>query len=157
MRGWGLAEQGQVVEGMAEIRAGLAALQATGAELTRAYWLALLAEACGNTGQVEEGLQLLTEALAAARTHGSHVWDAELHRLTGELPLRQAASKSEGAETCFREALEVARRQQAKSLELRAATGLSRLWQQRGKRDEARALLAPIYGWFIEGFDTVDL
>jgi TOMM system kinase/cyclase fusion protein len=157
MHGWALAEQGQVTEGMAQIRAGLAALQVTGAELTRPYWLALLAEACGNTGEVEEGLHLLTEALAAAQKHGSHVWDPELHRLTGELLLRQAVSNPEEAETCFRQALGVARQQQAKSLELRVAMSLSRLWQRQGKRDEARELLAPIYGWFTEGFDTADL
>jgi predicted ATPase len=157
MRGWGLVEQGQVTEGMAEMRAGLAALQGTGAELTRPYWSALLAEACGNTGQVEEGLQLLTEALAAAQTHGSHVWDSELHRLTGELLLKQAVANPEEAETCFQASLAVARQQQAKSLELRAATSLSRLWQHRGKRAEACQLLEPIYGWFTEGFDTADL
>jgi predicted ATPase len=157
MRGWGLVEQGQVTEGMAEMRAGLAALQGTGAELTRPYWSALLAEACGNTGQVEEGLQLLTEALAAAQTHGSHVWDSELHRLTGELLLKQAVANPEEAETRFQASLAVARQQQAKSLELRAATSLSRLWQHRGKRAEACQLLEPIYGWFTEGFDTADL
>jgi class 3 adenylate cyclase/predicted ATPase len=157
MRGWGLAEQGQVTQGMAEIHAGLAAIQATGAELTRPYWLALLAEACGKTGQVEEGLRLLTEALAAAQTHGSHVWDAELHRLTGELLLRQAVSNPEEAERRFQESLAIARRQEAKSLELRAAMSLARLWLQQGKRSDAHALLAPIYGWFTEGFDTADL
>ena len=90
-------------------------------------------------------------------TTGERYYAAELHRLQGELLLQHAAPEVAHAETCFQQALAMARRQQAKSLELRAAMSLSRLWQQQGKRDEARALLAPIYGWFTEGFDTADL
>ena len=84
-------------------------------------------------------------------------WEAELHRLRGELLLQHTGAQPEEAEACFQQALDVARRQQAKSLELRAAMSLARLWQQQGQRAEAQALLAPIYGWFTEGFDTADL
>ena len=123
----------------------------------RPYFLALLAEAYGKVQQVEKGLALLGETLAVVDDTGEPRWDAELHRLKGELLLARAAEHHEEAETCFQHALDVARRQQARSWELRAAMSLSRLWQQHGNRDEARALLAPIYGWFTEGFDTADL
>jgi len=136
---------------------GLAAWCATGAEALRPYYLALLAEASGKAGQVEEGLHLLAEALAVANDTGECRWDAELHRLKGELLLARLAEKHAEAETCFQQALTVACRQQARSYELRAAMSLARLWQRQGKRTEAHALLAPIYGWFTEGFDTVDL
>ncbi len=136
---------------------GLAAWRATGAEALRPYYLALLAEACGKAGQVEEGLHLLAEALAVANDTGECRWDAELHRLKGELLLARSAEKHAEAETCFRQALAVSRRQQAKSLELRVAMSLVRLWQRQGKRAEAHTLLAPIYGWFADGFDTADL
>jgi predicted ATPase len=157
LRGWVLVEQGQYTEGMTQIHQGLAAYWATGAKLARSYWLALLVEACGVAGQVEEGLSVVTEALTAAHTTGERFWEAELYRLQGELQLRQAVHDKAQAEVCFHRALDVARSQQAKALELRAATSLSRLWQQQGKRAEARDLLAPIYGWFTEGFDTTDL
>jgi hypothetical protein len=104
---------------------------------------------------------LLAEALAEAHTlveqHEERLWEAEVHRLRGVLLLRQTGTPQEKAEACFLQAMDVARRQQAKSLELRAAMSLARLWQQRGKRAEARELLAPVYGWFTEGFDTADL
>lgn len=127
------------------------------------YYLALLAEAYGKAGRAEEGLILLADALAVAHKTDERWWEAELHRLKGELLLRQALgdiSRSplhREAETCFRHALDVARRQQAKSLELRAAMSLSQLWQQQRKAVEARRLLAPIYGWFSEGLASVDL
>jgi predicted ATPase len=117
----------------------------------------LLAEACGKAGQAGEGLTLLAEALAAVANTGERLYEAELYRLKGELLLRPAAADAPQAETCFQQALDVARRQQAKSLELRAALSLSRLWQQQGKRAAARQLLAAVYGWFTEGFDTADL
>jgi predicted ATPase len=98
----------------------------------------------------------LAEALALLATSGVRWWEAELHRLRGELLLQRSSAPPGEAESCFHQALAVARAQQAKSLELRAAMSLSRLWQQQGKRDEARQLLAPIYGWFTEGFDTAD-
>ena len=120
-------------------------------------WLALLAEATGNAGQVAEGLALVAEARAWVDIHAERFWEAELHRLQGRLLLQDAPPDAHQAETCFQQALALARRQQAKSLELRAAMSLSRLWQQQGKQVEARELLGPIYGWFTEGFDTADL
>jgi predicted ATPase len=144
---------------MAQMRQGLAAYRASGTERQRPYYLALLAEAYGSIGQTAEGLSLLAEALALVDKIGEHGWGAELHRLQGELLLAQAGERQQvqEAEACFHQALDVARRQQAKSWELRAAMSLSRLWQQQGKRAEARELLAPVYGWFTEGFDTADL
>jgi predicted ATPase len=100
---------------------------------------------------------MLAEAMAVVENTGGSFYKAELHRLQGDLLLSQSASNSIEAEARLQQALEVACRQEAKSLELRAAMSLSRLWQQQGKRDEARELLAPIYGWFTEGFDTADL
>jgi predicted ATPase len=155
LQGWALAAQGQRAEGMAQIQQGLVALRATGTEVLRPYYLGLLANEFGKMGQVREGLALLDEALALVHKTGERWPEAGLHRLKGELLL--SADNHTEAEGCFHLALEVARRQQAKSWELRAAMSLSRLWQQQGKRDEARALLAPIYDWFTEGFDTADL
>ena len=155
-RGWALAAQGYSAEGIAQIHQGLAALRAAGVERGRAHWLALLAEAYGYAGQTHEGLNVLAEALAAVHNRAGRWWEAELYRLRGELLLHMGA-QPEGAEACLQQALAVARRQQAKSLELRAAMSLSRLWQQQSQRAEARELLSPIYGWFTEGFDTPDL
>jgi class 3 adenylate cyclase/predicted ATPase len=155
--GWALAMQGQSAEGLAQLRQGLAALLAMGLTLSQPLCLVLLAEAAGNAGQVAEGLRLLGEALAVMEESRRGDLLAEAYRLQGELRLRQAVPEVAQAEACFQQALAIARRQQAKSWELRTATSLSRLWQQQGKRDEARALLAPIYGWFTEGFDTADL
>jgi predicted ATPase len=159
MRSWALAAQGQGTEGMAQMRQGLAAYRASGTERARPYYLALLAEAYGSIGQPAEGLSLLAEALALVDQIGERGWRAELHRLQGELLLAQAGESHQvpGAEACFHQALDIARHQQAKSWELRAAMRLSRLWQRQGKRDEARELLTPLYGWFTEGFDTADL
>jgi predicted ATPase len=135
----------------------LAAYRVTGAEVFRPYGLALLAKAYGKEGQSEESLSVLAEALAAAHTTGGYFYEAELHRLKGELLLALSPDNQTEAETCHQRALAVARHQQAKSLELRAAMSLSRLWQRLGKRAEAHQLLAEIYGWFTEGFDTADL
>ncbi len=156
LRGWALADQGQAEQGLADMRQGLASWRRV-AQLAQPYWLALLAEAYRNGGQLMEGLTALEQALALVEQNDERYYEAELHRLKGELLLRQAVPDEAGAETCSRQALEVARRQQAKSLELRAAMSLSRLWQRQGKRAEAYELLAPIYGWFTEGFDTADL
>jgi predicted ATPase len=149
LRGWALVEQGQGEAGLTQIGQGLAALRATGAEA--GAYLVWLVVAYGRVGQREEGRRVAGEALAVSRT------DAGLYRLKGELLLRCSAEHHAEAESCFRQALEIARRQQAKSLELRAAMSLARLWQRQGKRAEAHALLAPVYGWFTEGFDTADL
>jgi predicted ATPase len=157
LRGWALFAQGQGTEGMVQMRQGLTALQATGGDVRRPLFLALLAEAYGGIGQTEEGLNVLAEALAAAEKTGGRFYEAELYRLKGELLVARAAEPDAEAEACFQQALDIARRQQAKSLELRAAMSLSRLWQQQGKHDEARELLTSVYGWFTEGFDTADL
>ena len=156
LQGWALAMHGQGEDGIAQLQQGLAAMRALRIELGWPSYLALLVEAYGNVGQTEAGLTTLTEALATAHRTGERWWETELHRLKGELLLRQV-NPTEEAEACFRQAIEIARQQQAKSLELRAATSLSRWWQQQGKRPEAHDLLAPIYGWFTEGFDTADL
>jgi predicted ATPase len=157
--GWTLVEQGREEEGIAQMRQGLAAWQVTASQTWRPYYLALLAEACAKVGQVEEGLIVLAEVLAIIDQTGERLYEAEVYRLKGEFLLRQAASPASAteAEACFQQAMATARCQQAKSLELRAATSLSRLWQRQGKRAEALALLAPVYGWFTEGFDTADL
>ncbi len=150
--------QGRVAEGIAQMRQGMTALRATGAELGLAHRLGRLAEAQGIAGQPAEGLEGLAEALATAERTGERRSEAELYRLKGEL-LLQRATPGDGveAEACFHQALAIARRQGAKSWELRAAMSLSRLWQQQGNRDAARQLLTEIYGWFTEGFDTADL
>jgi predicted ATPase len=156
-RGWALAHQGQGEEGIEEIRQGLAVYQATGAELGRPWFLALLAEAYGKAGRAEEGLHVVAEGLATAAQTREGFFEAEQCRLQGELLLAHAVPKHPVAESSFQQALTVARRQQAKSLELRAAMSLARLWQRQGKCTAAHDLLAPIYGWFTEGFDTPDL
>ena len=157
LRGWALAEQGQSNAGVLQMREGMAAYRATGAEVDRPYLLTLLAEAYGQGKRYDEGLAMLEEARALTDHHASVIWEAEIHRLKGALLLARSAENQVEAEACFHGALAIARRQQAKSLELRAAMSLARLWQQQGKRTEAHELLAPIYGWFTEGFDTADL
>jgi predicted ATPase len=157
LRGWALAASGHGEEGIRQIQQGLAAYEATGAARDRPYYLALLAEASAQSGQTAKGLEALAEALARLGKSEVQWWEAELHRLRGELLLQHAVAQPEEAEACFQQALAVARRQQAKSLELRAAMSLSRLWQRQGESHAARELLAPIYGWFTEGFDTADL
>jgi predicted ATPase/class 3 adenylate cyclase len=162
LRGWALAAQGQVAEGIAQMRQGVAARRATGTETGPLRFLALLAEAYGRGGQPEEGLTALAEALTVVDKTGQRLYEAELYRLKGTLTLQsQVPSRrsqvEEEAEQCFCQAIDIARRQSAKSLELRAVMSLGRLWNERGKRDEARQMLAKIYGWFTEGFDTRDL
>ena len=157
LQGWALTRGGQVGEGMVQMRQGLDELRAMGAEVLRPYLLALLAEVCGRSGQIKAGLDMLEEALVTAENHTERFNEADLHRLKGELLLRQCEGARCKAEACFQRALDIARHQQAKSLELRAATSLARLWQQQGKRDDARQLLAEVYGWFTEGFDAADL
>jgi predicted ATPase len=157
LQGWALAMQGQGEEGIAQIRPSLAAWRAMGSGLAVSHYLVLLAEAYGRAGQAEEGLRLLAEALVHVDTTGEVYWAAEVYWLKGDLLLRQAIPDEAQAETCLHQALDIARHQQTRSWELRAAVSLARLWQQQGKRDEARELLIPIYGWFTEGFDTADL
>src|SRR5215475_1935931 len=175
LRGGALAVQGQGEAGMAQMLQGLEALQATGAALRRPYYLTVLAEVYGRLQQAREGLTLLTAALEVVHKRAERIHEAELYRLKGELLLQQCQGSGftvpvanprpltlsppveAEAEACFLKALEVARHQQARSWELRAAISLARLWRQQGKRQEACALLAPIYTWFTEGFDTADL
>jgi len=157
MCGWALTVQGQGETGLAQMHHGLTAWRAMGIEAGLPYWLAMLAEAYGSTGQVEAGRRVLTEALTLVDTTEERWWEAELHRLKGELLLALSTDNAAQAEACFHQALDITRRQQAKSLELRAALSLSRLWQSQSKRAEAYQLLAEIYGWFTEGFDTADL
>jgi len=157
LRGWALAMQDQGEAGIAQVRQGLAAWRATGAALTVPYSCTVLAEVCDHLGYTADGLQALAEAHTLVEQHEERWWEAEVCRLRGVLLLRQTMPQPEEAETWLQRALDVARRQEARSLELRAAMSLSRFWQQQGKRTEAHALLAPIYGWFTEGFDTADL
>jgi predicted ATPase len=155
--GWALAHQGRAQEGIEQITQGLLTYRATGAELLRPYFLALLAEAHYVSGQPEAGLMVLTEALTLAETTGERWCEPELYRFKGELLLQQNADNQAEAEACFHQAIAIAQNQSAKSWQLRAATSLARLWQQQGKRQEAHDLLAPVYHWFTEGFDTADL
>jgi len=173
LRGWALAEQGQGKEGIAQMHQGLTALRGTGAETFRSYFLTLLAQAYEREGLIAEGLGTLDEALTIMDKNGERLYEAELYRLKGELTFKKfgvRSSESGGpntqpltpstqaeAETCFLKAIEIARRRSAKSLELRAAMSLARLWQSQGKKTEAHKLLAEVYGWFTEGFDTKDL
>jgi class 3 adenylate cyclase/predicted ATPase/DNA-binding winged helix-turn-helix (wHTH) protein len=154
--GWILAMQGHGDEGIAELQQGINAWQATGAAIAL-YYLILLAQAYGESGRTADGLGVLVEARTRVDHDEDRLYEAEVYRLQGELLLRPAVGDEHQAEACFQHALAVARRQQARSWELRAAVSLSRLWQRQGKRDAARALLSPIYGWFTEGFDTADL
>jgi predicted ATPase len=156
-RGWALAAQGQDEAGIAQIQQGLAALLALGQRNAWLQLLVLLAEAAGHAGEVNEGLRRLAEALTGFEESGRGDMLSEAYRLQGELLLRQAVPDAVQVEAAFQQALAIARRQQAKSWELRAATSLSRLWHQQGKRAEAYEILAPIYGWFTEGFETLDL
>jgi predicted ATPase len=142
---------------MAQVRQGIAAWRATGAALLVPYFCTILADVADQLGHPEDGLQGLGEAYTLVEQHDERWWEAEIHRLRGVLLLRQTGTPQAEAETWLQRALDVARHQEAKSLELRAATSLSRLWQRQGQRAEAHALLAPIYGWFTEGFDTADL
>ena len=180
-RGWVLSRKGQVEEALAQMREGLAALLDIGLQLRRPAFLALVAEVCEGIGEPGEGLAAIAEALAAGGHTEQRYWDAELHRLKGTLTLQSEARRGGGtgtwrpghrsrpaerrsaapgagdAEACLLEAIQIAQRQRAKWLELRAATSLGRLWANTGKASEAHALLSSIYGGFTEGLDTADL
>jgi adenylate cyclase len=161
-RGEALAMLGQVQEGMAHIREGMAIGRSTGGYCHMAGAVGTMAEAQGKAGQPEEGLVTLAEALVQVEETDERHWEAELHRLRAELLLMkgddaEAETSLRRAEQGFQHAIEVARRQNAKSWELRATTSLAYLWQKQGKVDEARRVMVEIYGWFAEGFDTADL
>jgi class 3 adenylate cyclase/predicted ATPase len=157
MRGRFRVDEGRAEEGIEQLSQNLAAYREGGIALEQPYYLALLAQAFGKAGRTDEGLAGAAEALMRAQQTGERYYEAELCRIKGELLLGQDVPDKEQAETCFQKAIEVARRQTAKSLELRAVMSLSRLWQKQGKNEQARQLLAEIYGWFTEGFDTADL
>jgi predicted ATPase len=152
-----LLEDRQAEEGITQMRSGLEAMQATGARLRRPYYLGLLAQACCRVGKVEEAKAHLAEALALVDKSGERWWQAELYRIQGKLLLTRMGNGQAHARSCFERALEISRQQRARSLELRAATSLAQLWAEQGERQKAHDLLAPVYGWFTEGFDTPDL
>jgi predicted ATPase len=154
-RGWAKAKNGDVAEGISLLRRGSSAFRATGAEVWMPHFVALLAAACAIAGQVEEAATLLDDALQTVERTGERWFAAELNRHKGDLLLRQG--HPEAAEELYRKGLAIAVEQEAKLWELRAAASLARLRRDQGRRAEARDLLAPIYGWFTEGFDTQDL
>jgi predicted ATPase len=174
-QGWALAKQGKGEEGIRQIHQGLDAYRAKGAELWCPHLLAMSVAAYKAAGQIEQSQSQLTEALALVNKTGQRYYEAELYRLKGELTLQEfqvpgsksqvpntqhltASTQAEAeAEVCFLKAIDIAQKQQAKSLELRAVMSLARLWQSQGKHHEARAMLSAIYHWFTEGFDTKDL
>jgi predicted ATPase len=156
-QGWILAQQGAFQEGIAQMHRGLSIWRTGAGEMGLPGNLARLAEVYGKAGRAEEGLHILAEALAAIDNHAELYIAAEVYRVQGELLLLQATPEASQAETSFQYALDVARHQQARSLELRAAMSLARLWQHQGKRDQAHRMLAASYSWFTEGFDTPDL
>jgi predicted ATPase len=155
--GWTLAMQGQWEEALPQIQQSLVTLRTTGAEIGRPSFLILLTEVHAAAGQVEAGLSVLAEALEQIDRTGERYREAEIYLFMGELLLQQSMPDTTQAEACLQQALAIARQQQAKSYELRAATSLARLWQQQNRRQEAYDLLAPVYGWFTEGFDTAEL
>jgi predicted ATPase len=157
LRGWTLAMQGNPEEGVAQMRQVIVTKRIDIVNVEKPLIYALLVEAYGAVGQAEEGLNIVAEALDVIEQTGFRNYEAELHRLQGEMLLKQTTPESARAESCFQRALDLSRTHQAKSVELRASMSMSRLWKQQGKRKEARMLLGEIYGWFNEGFDTADL
>ena len=151
-----LSERGEVTAGIVQIRAGLHAAESIEQDLHRPLMLAALAQAQAQAGAWEQSLATLDQALATVNDYGDHWYEAELYRLKGELLDKLAAAPS-AVEACFQQACALARAQQAKALELRAATSLGHLWRRQGKREQARLLLAEVYGWFSEGAETADL
>ena len=157
MRGYALGVRGATAEGLALIRKGLAKRSEMGASWNQPYYLALLALTNDRAGQADEAINLLDTAIEIVERTGERWFEAELCRLQGEWHVAHRQDERIKAEASFRRAIDVAQNQQAKMWELRASTGLARLWRDQGKRSEARDLLAPIYDWFTEGFDTLDL
>ena len=154
-RGWAKVKNGDVAEGTSLLRSGSTGLRATGREAGAPHFMTLLAKACEIAGQTDAAVTLLDDALRIIETLGQHWFAAEVSRHKGELLLRQG--QAEAAEDLYRKALSIAREQEAKLWELRASMSLARLWRDQGRRAEARDFLAPVYGWFTEGFDTPDL
>ena len=156
-RGWALASRGEIPEGVTDIESGLAEYRAIGGEVFKPTWICVMADISGRLGRPDEGLNALDKAFALVGETKERWWEAELHRSRGQLMLMAKDAKIAEAEQSFRKAIEVAQSQRAKSLELRAATSLARMWQKQGKKKKAHDLLAPVYDWFTEGFDTADL
>ncbi len=165
LQGWALSQLGQKSDGLKLIRDGLTACRLTGGKIWQSFWLGLLAEVCTAAGEIDQAMESIAQALAHAEQTGERFYEAELYRVKGELTISQSNRADDRlpvqpdtqAETCLRHAIEIARRQQAKSLELRATTSLARLLRETGPPNEARSMLAEIYNWFTEGFDTADL
>jgi predicted ATPase len=155
LRGVALLGQGAVDEAIARIREGITKWTGLGRTMYLPYGFAFLAEGLARHGDRAAALAALREGLETARATGEHMWDAELHRLTGSVLL--AANKLDDGQASLQQAIRIAQAQRAKSLELRAARDLARLWGKQGRRAQARDLLAQVYGWFTEGFDTADL
>ena len=175
LQGWALARQGQAEDGTQQIRRGLTLVQESGVGWGRPYLLGLLADACGLAGRAEEGVGVLGDALGLIRSTDERFCEPELYRLRGELLLAWSErdddrsqsrslhgengspqASSPEAEDCLLLALKIARRQSAKSWELRAALSLSRLWQRQGKIQQAQEVVESVYGWFSEGLQTPD-
>jgi len=156
-RGDALARLGEFAEGIGQMREGIAELRSIGTLFSLPSFFACLASACAHCGNVGEGLAAVEEGLAMTQTGGDRFSLPEIHRIKAKLLLASSVADSDAAEAAFGEAIEVSCGQQARLLELRAATSLARLWGEQGQRAKAHALLAPVYGWFTEGFDTADL
>ena len=156
-QGWLFALTGNTRKAVSTITSGIAASHSTGTTLFIPSWLSLLAKAHADLGQFDDAWRCIEKSIMAVETTGERWCEAEVNRVAGEIALLSTEPEKAKAEEYFNRALEVARKQQAKSWELRAAMSMARLWRDQGKRDEARELLAPVYGWFTEGFDTLDL
>jgi predicted ATPase len=152
-----LALTGQASDAVRIFTSVIPVWRSTGSRIFSPVYLTLLARACGELGQFDEAWSYIGEAMTAIETTKETWHEADVHRIAGEIALMSPEPDAARAEAYFERALAVARAQQAKSFELRAATSMARLWREQGKRDEARELLAPVYGWFTEGFDTLDL
>jgi predicted ATPase len=156
-QGWLFALTGKTSNAVRMITSGIAAFQSTGSTIGVPSYLSHLTRAYAELGQFDDAWRCIGEAITAVETTGEKLYEAEIHRVAGEIALLSPERDAAKAEAYFERALAVARRQQAKSWELRAAMSMARLWRDQGKRDEARDLLAPVYGWFTEGFETLDL
>jgi predicted ATPase len=152
-----LASTGKLADAVSIFTSTIPVMRSTGTTLHRSVWLSNLARACGELGQFKEASSYISQAITAVQTTNETWYEADVHRIAGEIALMSPERDTAKAEACFERALAVARAQQAKSFELRAAMSMARLWRDQAKRDEARELLAPVYGWFTEGFDTLDL
>jgi predicted ATPase len=156
-QGCALALTGKASDAVQIITAGIVALRSTGATWCGSFYLSCLSRTYAELGQFDDARRCIEEAMTAVETTKERLWEADIRRIAGEIALKSPQPDAAKAEACFERALAVARAQQAKSWELRAATSMARLWRDQGKRDEARELLAPVHCWFTEGFDTLDL